>query len=96
MMERVIKFRIIHKGKIVGYEVLTETGWKWNWIELNPDGGGDRWCTGVVHDSTPTAMVRNMFTGLHDKNNVEIYEGDIVETPTVKNMVIGWSEKFAV
>lgn len=35
------------------------------------------------------------YTEKKDKNDKEIYEGDIVKTGTDKLMVIGWSVKFA-
>jgi uncharacterized phage protein (TIGR01671 family) len=75
---REIKFRIIHKGKISGYERLKNCSWEWNWIKLNPDKG-ERWSAGVIEEIG--GLIRNQFTGRKDKNGREIYEGDIMSGP---------------
>lgn len=73
---RQIKFRLVLKGKIVGYEKLTETGWKWMWLEINPDSG-ERWTNGVVESEN--GIIRDRFTGLTDKEGKDIFERDVLE-----------------
>jgi hypothetical protein len=74
-MKREIKFRVFFNDKLVGYERLSESGWEWMAIDLNPDTG-ERWTPGVFVPGV--AYKRDAFTGLTDKTGKDVYEHDII------------------
>lgn len=81
-MAREIKFRAFDKvqGHFVYFELGTMDGKMWHTPPIYSNHVIEPW---------------EQFTGLHDKNGKEIYEGDILGTATGHNLTIEWNEPTA-
>lgn len=84
---REIKFRAWHKKIRKMFQVGQITLEKGIW-DYEPD---DRKNIGVSIPYQPSFILMQ-YTGLHDKNGKEIYEGDIVKTKYMDKVFIVWVE----
>lgn len=84
-MNKQIKFRAFDDGKMIYEKNIQHLTMEDNMILRLA-----KFWSNVRNDS----MIMQ-FTGLKDKNGVEIYDGDILTTETEKPMIVKWNEKFA-
>jgi len=74
---REVKFRVRDKdGKIVGYEWLGENH-TWCYAGIGNEYG--------AYQTPPFHGIREQYTGIKDSAGVEVYEGDVVKSPTTCN-----------
>lgn len=89
-----IKFRVHDKltGEILAYEFFnTRLNWGYYWTDAKVTED-DRVCNAgkeyYKHPSNLGILLRAQFTGLHDKNGVEIYIHDIVKVSVLGDIFV--------
>ena len=87
-MNREIKFRMWHKKSKKMFDVES-INFKDRIVNI--------WNSGMYSLSTFCLddVILMQYTGLHDKNGKEIYEGDILKFSEVDTAIVIWNEKYA-
>lgn len=89
-MNREIKFRIWdveNKEMLKVQELDFEPTFYGGRVAIRPEQYSDYFDT--------EDMILMQYTGLHDKNGKEIYEGDILKISDVDDAIVEWSNKYA-
>ena len=83
-----IKFKLVdvETGKVIGYEYLTETGWK---LDLQQTVGinGTYPC---YSEDAAVPVDRFQYINSFDKNGNEVYDGDLLLAPSGVVFTVSW------